>query len=241
MRKTLAGSGRASAASYDEKKASLALVLLFLAAAVFGETPAKTTASQPRHALPEVRVLRGNIVVSRNGQDSQITTSGLDSDPVVSPDGSAIAFTRAIPRKTVETAGGEVDASQVWIANSDGSDARMLVGILEADKVEDMLAGFDNLRFSNDAKALYFTSSAWTTSNALKAVEIATGKVTHLAPSNGFEILRRGKYKGYFVSDEHKYGKNGAEDTCWLLSPQGKEIREVGDDLNKAVKRLEKP
>ncbi|MBX7246261.1 MAG: hypothetical protein K1X53_12265 [Candidatus Sumerlaeaceae bacterium] len=188
----------------------------------------------------KVRADKGSIVFTLGKSEAKLTTSGLDSEPVISPDGAKVAFVRTPKAKPIETAQGEADATEIWMVSVDGTGAVLVVASREHDKPEEILAGFGNLRFSLDGKTLYFTSAAWTTSSALKALDLATGKVRHVGPSNGFEILAKGKHKGQFVNFEHTYGPDGAEDKCWLMSPGGRNIRSVGEDLENAVRRLEK-
>ncbi|MBX7246259.1 MAG: hypothetical protein K1X53_12255 [Candidatus Sumerlaeaceae bacterium] len=176
-----------------------------------------------------------------SGNISLQGASGLDKNPVKSPDGSLMAFVGVVPDCVISTPGGKVAASEIWIARTDGTSATQLVKFHESQKPEDVLAGFGNLRFSADGKTLFFTSFAWEGSHALKCCDLSTGKVRHIAPSNGFEILGKGKYKGYFVSlQRRKDRKRGIWYKYCLMSPQGVEVRDVGDELRKAVATLEK-
>lgn len=218
------------------RHAAAIVVAVFSTATVLGAGP-DTAAAR----TSTVRAVLGDIVMTRTGAGSTSTTrltkGGLDSEPVLAPAGDLVAFVRRVPGRTVEGPTGESDASEIWIVLTDGTGARRMVECRSADKPEANMTDFANLRFGLDGHALHFTTAAWATSGALKGVDIGTGKVRHMGPSNGFEIVPDGPRRGWFVNCEHRYypAGGGAYDHFWLTEPSGKATKDLGDDLEKAM------
>jgi dipeptidyl aminopeptidase/acylaminoacyl peptidase len=201
----------------------------------------------PRHALPllcallcfastapaqEVGVERGDVTyrASPTAPLRHVTTSGLDSQPVLSPDGRWVAWARATPRDSVEGPGGWVQAGEIWIARTDGTGARMLARGRGAAEPRELLAGLDAPRFSPDGRRVYFLSRAWATSGALHAADVATGRRRFVAPANGYEVVPRGRWRGHLVAWQHRYFlAGGSYDWAWLLAPDGAEVGAVGE------------
>ncbi|MEW5927881.1 MAG: hypothetical protein AB1941_10370 [Gemmatimonadota bacterium] len=180
----------------------------------------------------EVGVERGNVTyrASAGAPLRRVTTSGLDSQPVLSPDGRWIAWARATPRDSVEGPAGRVGAGEVWIARTDGSGARMLVRGRPAAEPRELLAGLSEPRFSPDGRRVYFLSRAWATSGALHAVDVGSGRRRFVAPSSGYEVVLRGRWRGHLVAWQHRYFlAGGSYDWAWLLAPDGAEVGAVGE------------
>ena len=116
-----------------------------------------------------------------------------------------VAYIKATPDRLVATALGEAQATELWISNADGSDARRLVAGAAADSVERSLAGFSSPRFSPDGRHLYFLSRAWVTSDAVHAVDVVTGREWFVAAGNSLEVIPRGALAGCLLVTQHRY------------------------------------
>lgn len=70
-----------------------------------------------------VRVVSGDIVATKNGKDSKITSWGYNSGPVLTPDGSKVAYISKTKESLVneKLEGYKRTSTNVWIINSDGS------------------------------------------------------------------------------------------------------------------------
>src|SRR5690348_16733215 len=96
----------------------------------------------------------GNIVV--NGKP--ITRSGHDSDPLLTPDGRRLVFTRTVgrPLTSCSASGAETDNVELWVVNADGSGARKLLGIKPDNDMHKTLCGYQGMQFSSGGNLLYF-------------------------------------------------------------------------------------
>lgn len=148
------------------------------------------------------------------GKLQQLTSSGKDSQPALSPDGKFVAFVRATDNQGTE----------LWLMDSAGSNARAIVQN-QADMPE-----INNPLFALNSKALYFQTATWATSNAIHLYDLKANKHHFVTDGNSLELVPKGKYKNYLIVTKHKYFKGGGsyEDYC-LVSPKGKEIKSLGE------------
>ena len=119
----------------------------------------------------KVWIQNGNVCVSNGGESKTLTTSGRDSEPVLSPDGKWIVFVRTIPSKKISTGLGDADATELWQIRADGKEPIVLVRPKDSGKMENVLAGFSKPQFSTNGRLVYFLSEAWATSGALHVVD----------------------------------------------------------------------
>jgi hypothetical protein len=163
---------------------------------------------------------QGNVYYHNDqGNVLQLTFSGKDSQPVLSPDGKQLVFVRASQN------------DELWIMNVSGDNAHsILIGHNDED-VKKNLTELNNLLFALDGKAVYFLSAAWVTSNAIHKVDLTTNKQHFVTDGNSLELVPSGKYKGYLIVSKHKYHKGGGSyEDYWLVSPKGKAIKSLGED-----------
>ena len=175
-----------------------------------------------------VSVSAGNIVYHTGGGSAhKISNGGLDSMPAISPDGRWVVFVRQTPGDTVNTSLGWEQRTELWIVRSDGSNAKRLLRGREGTSPETSLARLENPAFSVDGRTVYFGSTGWVTSDALHAVDVATGRERFVCAANGFELLTRGQYRGDIMVGQHRYKAEGSYDGTWIVSPRGSVIRLV--------------
>ena len=179
-----------------------------------------------------VSVKDGNIqFTDRSGQTTALTSSGRDSDPVLAPDGKWVAFVRKVDGKKIASGSDELDPSELWQVRIDGKEPAMLVRCRESQKMESLIAGFENLQFSANGKLLYFVTPAWATSGAVHVVDTTNRKERYLFPGNNLKIVTAGEYKDCLLVQQHRYFIGGGSyDWFWLLRPDGKEVGPVGED-----------
>ncbi|HEY6071487.1 MAG TPA: hypothetical protein VIU85_08955 [Chthoniobacterales bacterium] len=180
----------------------------------------------------KVSVQNGNVVLATaGGENKRLTNFGHDSEPVLSPDKKWIVFARTSPGKRIATGSGEGDETELWQIRVDGKEPTALVHSKQSDKMETLLAGFSNPRFSSDGKLVYFLSEAWTTSGALHVVDTTNGKEHFVCPALEFEVVPSGEYRDHLLVQQHRYFIGGGSyDWFWLIKPDGKEVGPVGED-----------
>lgn len=179
-----------------------------------------------------VFVTNGNIqFTDKSGQTTALTSTGRDSDPVLAPDGKWVAFVRKIDGKKVASGSDEMDPTELWQVRIDGKEPTMLLRCRESQKMESLIAGFENLQFSANGKLLYFVTPAWATSGAVHVVDTTNRKERYLFPGNNLKIVTAGEYKDCLLVQQHRYFIGGGSyDWFWLLRPDGKEVGPVGED-----------
>ena len=134
------------------------------------------------HAIRSVSVRNGNIyATTSDGQIIWITSSGLDSDPSLSPNKHLIVFVRQTPTFKIDTGLGATNANELWIANASGnaSPRRILIGHPGGHNADEnlVLAGFASPRFSRDGHRIHFLSQTWATGPSAWTLDLASGKV----------------------------------------------------------------
>ena len=175
----------------------------------------------------------GNIFVERDGAKTQLTRTEQDIDPVLSPNGKVVLFTRQgrgyTPAEdidqTCETAPRPDELRQV---NIDGTNDTLLLRGRSGDP-QQQLCGFRNKQFNSNGERLYFLSPGWATSGALHVYDMRTHDERFVLPANDLLVLNfcRDKYKDDLVVQSHRYFLfGGSYDWYWLYDPTGK--KELG-------------
>lgn len=180
-----------------------------------------------------VSVKEGNIqFTDKGGQTTALTSSGRDSGPVLAPDGKWVVFVRKVDGKKISTGSvDEVDPTELWQVRTDGKEATLLLKCRESEKLEFVIAAFENLQFSTNGKLVYFVTPAWTTSGAVHVVDTTNRKERYLFPGNNLKAVASGEYKDCLLVQQHRYFVGGGSyDWYWLLRPDGKEVGPVGED-----------
>lgn len=183
-------------------------------------------------AAASVREQDGDVFyVGDSGQSHQLTTSRNNRGAVLSPDGNSVAFVRTYNDPKHEY-GDPDEKCELWLIDIEGKLPRLLLtSKVGGDSEEKRLAYFNNLIFTPDGKSLYFLSAAWTTSNAVHLLDLATLQERFVTDSDSIRLVTRGKYAGYLVAMKHKYFKQGGSyDYYWLVDKKGREIKMVAKD-----------
>lgn len=179
-----------------------------------------------------VDVQDGNIVLfDAGGARKQLTNSGRDSSPVLAPDGKWVVFIRAVDSEKIETPTEPQDPAELWQVNVNGKNATRLARTRPSDKVEQLIAGFENIQFSADGRLVYFVTPAWVTSGAVHVVDTTNGKERFLLAGSNIEVLHTGEYRDHLLVAQHRYFLGGGSfDWWWLFKPDGTEVGPVGEE-----------
>lgn len=166
-----------------------------------------------------------------------LTRSGSESDAVLAPGGRTAYFVRsATDTEPPDRFDGAAD--EIMTVDTSGAAPHVLLTFKGSDEPERNLRGFGGLTLSPDGRTLYFNTTAWATSGALHALDLVTGKERFVTSSIGFFVATRQPYAGNLVVAKHKYQPTGGSyDHWWLVTPDGKEIRDVAPD-ERTAKRL---
>jgi hypothetical protein len=184
-----------------------------------------------------VASVNGNIVLTLTGKSVQLTSSGMDVDPVLSPNGAMVVFTRKLAEKPVGSCEPAVsEKRELWLVGVDQKKkARRLLESKDAADPKDVLCDFALKQFTSDNRKVLFQTPAWVTSGALHEIDLTNGKQRYVLPSNGFRILTdcaMREYRDHLVVNQHRYFVfGGTYDWYWLFSRDGKtELGAVGED-----------
>jgi hypothetical protein len=197
-------------------------------------------------ASPTVFAQQGKIYISDNGANrTQLTKSGNDSSPVLSPNHKIVAFLRKgaqlVPKDCdilLSTNGPY--GNEIWVYDLDSKSERLLVkNNFSCGVSEEKIIDPSHLQFSPDNTILYFLTSAWATSLALHAVNLDGSNLHYIIPANSIEVVMRGEYKGYLIVQQHRYFIGGGSyDWYWLFTPQGKEKDVFGDEVSESQREF---
>ena len=131
--------------------------------ALFGLAAAMTIlpAALAHAAVPTVAIKDGNVVLTDNGQQRQLTKSGKDADPVLSPDGKWVAFTRV---NNPGSTGSQGDcksgamADELRRTGTNGSGDELLVRGQDSSDPKGTLCDFSHKQFTSDGRYIFFLS-----------------------------------------------------------------------------------
>ncbi len=190
-------------------------------------------------AADEIYANNGNIFYL----NTQITNSGKDRLPIISPDKKIIVFVRTGTEQVPEECHqfNQTDnqyADQIWIYDVENKKEYLLVASKFAcDKPEDVIVNIHDLKFSLDLTRLYFLTSAWNESDALHVVNLDGTKQHYLAQALEFEIVDKGDYQGHLLIKQRRYFSEGQSfDWYWLYTAEGKELSPIGPEITEIKK-----
>jgi hypothetical protein len=173
----------------------------------------------------------GSIFIERAGGTTKLTGSEMDVDPVLSPNGAFVVYTRQgrgrsrrhyEPDQFCPT---EPRPDELRRINVDGSDDRVLLKG-RGGAPERQLCDFKNKQFSSDGRRLYFLTPGWAASKALHVYDTRAGEEHFLLPTNDVLVLSfcANRYKDHLVVEQHRYFFfGGSYDWYWLYDPAGKQ------------------
>ena len=191
-------------------------------------------------AAPVVGVEGGDVVITDGGHKSVLTHAHADRDPVLSPDGRLVVFTRGATSDDSSTCKPAAAGKQTLMSvDVKGGQPRVLAVAKSGAKPEQQLCNFSDKQFSSDGKHLYFSTPGWATSGALWVVDLPAGKARYLLPSNGFTVLANcsaDEYRDKLAVSQHRYfAFGGSFDWYWLYDSRSlKEQGPIGETLDMA-------
>lgn len=177
----------------------------------------------------------GNIFLIYDKRNiKQLTYTGKDYTPTLSPDGQKVAFVRKTKLDDEDYTFDCSTYNEIWLyeiqANSGEAIVKSQKGEETKEGMKSNLECLGNLQFSPEGKYLYFMSSAWTTSNSIHRYDLTNKTELFITDGNSLKVIQNGKYKGFLIAEKHKYfDEGGSYDLYWLLTMDGDEIRDIGE------------
>lgn len=194
---------------------------------------------------PSVSVKDGNIVLLQDGQQRQLTKSGKDATPALSPDGRWVAFTRVGNPASTGAQGdckSGAQADELRRVQVDGSGDELLVRGQEGKEPKQSICDFSGKQFTSDGRAIYFLSPAWAVSSALHRYDVGTKALTFVMAANDVLVLsdcKKAENRDNLVVNQHRYFVvGGSYDWYWLFDSTGKKEKgPVGEFENEQALR----
>jgi len=221
-------------------------LLSLVTAMLFITTPFVLAKDAP--SIKKVFEEKGSIYYCPSGkQKIQLTKSGKDRNPILSPNGEKMVFIRKSSKMAYNPIDGadiprDPLADQLWIMDINGKNEKMLVQDINPDdkgydkwKGEDVI-GFiedESVQFSPDGKTVYYLTPAWVTSSALRSVNVDGTREHFITSANYLKVIDKGQYKGDLIISQHRYFLiGGSYDWYYVFTSKGKEVGPLADDLN---------
>ena len=89
-----------------------------------------------------------------------------------------------------------------------------------------------DINFSPNGKKVYFTTDAWSTSNAVHSVNIDGSNEHFVVAGRSFKVIPTGEYAGYLIVKQHEYCVyGGSYDWFWVFTPEGERLGPVGTKM----------
>ena len=139
-----------------------------------------------------VEVKDGNVYVTQGGNKNELTKSGKDADPALSPDGKWVTFTRV---GNPESTGSQGDCKSGAMADElrwvrvDGSGEELLYRGHDGKEPKDAICDFSRKQLTSDGRYIYFLSPAWAVSAALHRFDTRTKTLAFVMDANDVIVL----------------------------------------------------
>ena len=174
-----------------------------------------------------VNVQKGNIVYVENGKSKQLTESGRDKNPILSPKQDWIYFIRQgqVNQEQVKKSGDEI-----WRVKIDGSSLAKLHKEIELENNNG--GAIDEIHISPDGLRIYFQASKFATGSSLEVMNSDGTNLQYLGPAEVMKIILEGKYAGYILASQGRVEKDkGRFWQFYLFTPNLEhEIAVLGED-----------
>ena len=192
-----------------------------------------------------VDVKDGNVILVIDGQQRQLTKSGKDAGPILSPDEKWVAFTRIGNPNSTGSQGdckSGAQADEMRRIRVDGTSEELLVRGRDNKDPKQSICDFGRKQFTSDGRYIYFLSPAWAVSAALHRYDTLTKALTFVMDANDVIVLnacKKPENRNNLVVQQHRYFVvAGSYDWYWLYDSAGKKEKgPVGEyDTEQAVR-----
>lgn len=155
--------------------------------------------------------------------EHQIVGDGRDNRPVLSPDGTSIAFVREQPSKAP---GGDRSADIMVFKIAD----RSVLKLTSATSIDLSDDPVETLTWSLDGSFLYALVGAYATTDDVVQIRIADGRRRTVIDGTSLAVIRSGPMRGYLLVRRHKYLRGvegGTYDPVDVVRPDGRVMTTV--------------
>lgn len=118
-----------------------------------------------------------------------------------------------------------------------------ILGEIPSGDVESNITGINNVVYNPSNGDLYFMTDAWATSGAVHKLDKKNWmnslefnsmpvqkEIGFITDGNSLYLIKTGRYSGNLIVSKHKYKKGGGSyDPYFLVSLEGKELKEIGE------------
>jgi len=177
----------------------------------------------------------GNVYLEdTDGTTKELTHSGRDQDPALSPDGKTVVFTHIgdderDPKFKWHFCGDHAERDELRAIGVTGTRERLLLRGRTSDDSATQLCDFTDKQFASNGGRLYFLTPGWATSRALHVYDFRTGGERLLGGAEQFVVLSfcTHDYRDCLAVQQHRYFIGGGSyDWWWLYDPRLK--NEIG-------------
>jgi hypothetical protein len=167
------------------------------------------------------------VYTDSHGTDRNLTSSGVNTQPNLSPDKRLVVFLKKVKGQNKE----------IWTVRTDGSGAQLVFG--GPVRWKDRWCPSSTYRspqWSIDGRAIFFVTDCTSMTGALWRLEIGSRKVRSLIPEAVlYGVIQSGLYRGYLIANQRTLPTSASPArypvyNFFLYAPDGARIKQIGDE-----------
>ena len=166
-----------------------------------------------------------------NKSTKQLTFSNSDSSPMILKKENAILFIR--------DAQGDYNYPKIKKIMKVSCSSLIEKTLTDKKPFEDAVSdtyyilNIQNPTLSLDEQHLYFTTECYVTGGELVKVDLTTGKWTRIFPANYYELIKKGQFKGLFLTGRSEMkGSAGRSIYYYLVNEKNEVLKEFDSEDN---------
>ncbi|MBX3164722.1 MAG: hypothetical protein KF900_09590 [Bacteroidetes bacterium] len=160
-----------------------------------------------------------------NGKEKQLTFNQSDSDPILVADKRYVVFVRSQGSRYNHQTKKIMKVNIDDLAESIITDQKPY-----KDEWGKQMYQVQSLTLSLDKKFILFTTEKYATGSQMVKVNLDNGEWTEMFSAEVFEIIDKGKYKGYFLAGQSTIEDYGRDIYYRLLNDSGRIIKKFSDE-----------